>query len=540
MIVVEVEPSGGYRVLDREREMVRLGRSALGHGELSEKAMRRGLLALHKMSTLARLKGAERVVVVATSAVREAANRDEFLARIRVKTGFEVRVLEGVEEARLLHRAVREAVDLGRGNSVILDVGGGSTEWIAARGGEARRLVSLPLGSLRLAGRLDGDPPSKAAIGRLRRRIRAAIRRLPAPARLDRLVATSGTAVCCADLTRFLAGEAWKDAGALREVRLRDLAKLVEHLRRLRRVQIASLPPVGEPRSESILAGAILLEELARHAGAKSLLVSDRALREGLVLEAMAQPDGGPTRPGEVRRRQVLQLARRGPALVVHADATARLATRLFDLTQSLHGFGATEREWLEYGALLHDLGTIVDYEKHHQHGYYLVASAPLDAFDRREIDVIAHLVRYHRAALPSRKHPTFRALKPWQQKTVENLTPVLRLAEALDRSHAQRVRDIFCSIRRRSLTFELVSPWDLTLEIDAASACSRAFERAYGRRLELVQGLEKVRAVKPVRRVRPARPAPRRDGKPRSTVAPAGPRRAARKRPLSAAAPGA
>ena len=128
MIVVAPEPGGGYRVLDREREMVRLGKSALGGGKLSERAIRDGVVALTKMSTLARLKGAERTVAVATSAVREAKNGDEFLARVRAQTGLEPRRLSGEEEGRLIYLAVREAVDLGRGTSVIVDVGGGSTE----------------------------------------------------------------------------------------------------------------------------------------------------------------------------------------------------------------------------------------------------------------------------------------------------------------------------------------------------------------------------------------------------------------------------
>ncbi|MFY9824561.1 MAG: hypothetical protein WAM82_24505, partial [Thermoanaerobaculia bacterium] len=168
MVVAEVAVSGGYRLLGREREMVRLGKTGFGDGALSEAAMQDGLETLAKMTTIARLKGAERVVAVATSAVREAANGADFLARVKALTGLDVQLLTGVEEGELIYRAVREVVDLGPGPAAVADIGGGSTEWIATRGGEVEQVVSLALGSLRCAVELAGDPPSGASLDRLR------------------------------------------------------------------------------------------------------------------------------------------------------------------------------------------------------------------------------------------------------------------------------------------------------------------------------------------------------------------------------------
>ncbi len=492
MIVVAREPGGGYRVLDREREMVRLGKSALGGGKLSERAMRDGVLALNKMSTLARLKGAERTVAVATSAVREASNGEEFLARVRAQTGLEARRLTGEEEGRLIYLAVREAVDLGPETAVIVDVGGGSTEWITARAGRLGRVVSLQLGSLRCAGWMEEDPPGKAELAKLRRRVRKALAPIH-PAKAARVVATSGTAVCCADLVDLLAGADWKSSsGVLREVRTRDLGRLCDHLARLKRKQIATLPPVGGPRSDSILAGAVLLHELMLHAGVDRFQVSDRALREGVVLDALGAPEVDSAAPSDVRRRQIRKLAERGESVLRHGEESARLAVRLFDLTQSLHGMGPREREWLEYGALLHDIGYLVDYEGHHKHGYYLVNNAALDAFDQREIEIVAHLVRYHRGSAPKRKHPEFAALKPWQQRVVVHLAALLRVADALDRSHARRVEEIYCAIRTRSVRLEVISRYDVALELSTARDRAGLFEDTFGLRLKVRQGLEK------------------------------------------------
>jgi exopolyphosphatase/guanosine-5'-triphosphate,3'-diphosphate pyrophosphatase len=490
MIVVERRAGGGYRVLDRERDMVRLGRSALARGRLSERAIGRGLVALARMTTLARLKGATRMVAVATSATREAANGEDFLARIRAHTGLDVRLLDGKEEGELIYRAVREAVDLGRRAALIVDLGGGSTEWVTTRAGKLGRVRSLALGSLRGAAELAGDPPSRRALDTLRRRIRRRLAGIDVPRSLDRAFATSGTAVCVADLVDHFAGRDWKArGGVLREVRGRDVAALVGSLRGMTQREIARLPPVGKPRSESILAGAVLLEELLRHSGLDRIAVSDRALREGLVLAALAEPPAD-SAPAGVRGRQVRQLGERAPSVLLHAEHTARLALRLFDLTPSLHRLGPREREWLEHAALLHDVGYAVDYERHHKHGYYLITNAALDAFDPREIEVIAHVVRYHRGAAPSARHASFAALRGWQRRTVEALAALLRLAEALDRSHARRVEEIYCAIRKRRVRIEVVSPWDVTLELDTVRSRSDLFEKIFGRTVDVGQGL--------------------------------------------------
>jgi len=491
MIVVAPEPQGGYRVLGRERDMVRLGKTGF-RGALSEAAIRDGLEALVKMTTLARLKGAERVVAVATSAVREASNGQDFLARVKAQTGMDVQLLTGVEEGRLIYRAVREAVDLGPGRAVIVDVGGGSTEWIGTQAGEDEVVVSLPLGSLRCAAGLDGDPPGAAAIDRLRRRIQKVLRASVPAGAAERMIATSGTAVCCADLVDLWGGRGPKEiAGGLREVRGKDLAQILDRLREMPKAAIAGLPPVGGPRSDSLLAGVVLLQELAAHAGVDRFQVSDRALREGLVLDAMGQPVPPVTRPADLRRRQVLQLAERTEGVWRHGQQTARLSLRLFDVTPSIHGLTEREREWLEYAALLHDIGYAIQYRNHHKHAWYLITNANLDAFDQREIEIIAHVARYHRGPTPKGRHPTLAALKPWQRRTVRQLAALLRLADALDRTHASRVDEIYCAIRRNRVTLEVLSRYDVELELEAARERGGYFEKVFDCRLRLRQGLE-------------------------------------------------
>lgn len=497
MLVVErggPGAAGGYRVLARERDMVRLGKSALADGALSDKAMRKGLEALLKMTTLARLKGAGEILAVATSAVREAANGRDFLAQVRALTGLDVRILSGEEEGTLIFRAVQHAVDLSRDTVVLADVGGGSTEWCVARRGDLRSVQSVRLGSLRCAAMLEGDPPAARSTERLRRGVRAALARLKTPKRVDRLVATSGTAACCGDLADLLAGrERGAMIGGLRELRVRDLNSVVAGLQTLTAKEIAALPPVGAPRAGSILAGAILLQELAGKAGVDRLFLCDRALREGLVLEALGAPTVADSGFGEVRRRQVLDLASRAPGMLVHAQQVAHLSLRLFDLTAPVHNLGAREREWLEFAALLHDIGHSIHFERHHKHSHYLITTADLDGFDRREIEVIAEVARYHRGAPPRLRHASFAALRSWQQRTVEKLTALLRVANALDCTHATRVVELYASLKgRREVLVEVLSPFEVDLELQSARQRARLFRQVFDRRLTFRQGLKK------------------------------------------------
>jgi exopolyphosphatase / guanosine-5'-triphosphate,3'-diphosphate pyrophosphatase len=187
----------------------------------------------------------------------------------------------------------------------------------------------------------------------------------------------------------------------------------------------------------------------------------------------------------------VLQLAERAESVLRHDLQTARLAVRLFDLTASVHGLGAREREWLEYAALLHDIGYQVNYRGHHKHSFYLILSATLDAFDQREIEIVAHTARYHRGARPKQEHPAFAAMKPWQQRTVLKLAALLRVADGLDRTHASRVEEIYAAIRPRRVKLELLSRYDVELEMEEVRRHAPFFRQVFGRQLAVRQGLE-------------------------------------------------
>jgi exopolyphosphatase/guanosine-5'-triphosphate,3'-diphosphate pyrophosphatase len=191
----------------------------------------------------------------------------------------------------------------------------------------------------------------------------------------------------------------------------------------------------------------------------------------------------------------VAELAQRAPSMIGHTAQVARLAVRLFDLTAPVHNLGAREREWLEHAALLHDVGYSVHFQRHHKHSLYLISSADLDAFDPREIEIVAHVARYHRGAAPKRRHESFAALEPWQRETVRRLAALLRVANALDRTHAARVVELYAAlVKRKPVVVEVLSPYDVSLELAAARQAAELFEEVFERRIEFRPGLERPR----------------------------------------------
>jgi len=215
--------------------------------------------------------------------------------------------------------------------------------------------------------------------------------------------------------------------------------------------------------------------------------VGERGLREGVLLDTVARR-GEVRLPAsrDMRARSVDRMLRRGNAEVLHAAHVARLALELFDQTHALHQLTATEREWLQYGALLHDIGCYIGYAKHQRHSYYLITHGDLTGFSADEIEVLASLARYHKGGGPKVAHENWRRLNPYLQAVVEKLASILRIADGLDRSHRQLVTGISCRVRSRKIELEVSARGDCEPELDAARKKANLFERTFDRTVNL------------------------------------------------------
>jgi exopolyphosphatase / guanosine-5'-triphosphate,3'-diphosphate pyrophosphatase len=493
MIVVQVRPDLSFEVIDREKAMVRLGAGGLGGRALSRESIELGLQTLVRFKKLAESNGVEEILAAATSATREARNGGEFLARIAHDTGIRPRVIAGSEEARLIHLAAVYGVDVGAGRAVVVDIGGGSVEITAGPAAGSQLARSFKLGVLRLTERfVKSDPISERDERKLARHILETIDRhceqILADG-FDRVIGTSGTILSLGAVAMAARG------GAPQELRnLRVPAKLIH---RIRKEIVASnledrlaFPGLDPRRADLAVAGVILVDTILRRLGATDLTLCDLALREGLILDYIrrnrrhiAHAESIP----DVRRRSVLELAERCHYYADHAKQVVRLALAIFDQTREVHGLSDREREWLEYAALLHDIGAHISFARHHRHSYYLVKNGDLRGFSPDEIEVIALIARYHRRGVPRKSHAEFARLHGHERRAVRALASILRVAESLDRSHSQVITGLELRLGEDDLLMQLKAGSDAELEVWATNRHLEPFERLVGKPVKLV-----------------------------------------------------
>ena len=503
MIVVRVRPDLSFEVIDREKAMVRLGAGGLDGRALTPEAVSAALQALSKFKRIADSHSVDEIVAAATSATREARNGGEFLARVERDTGIRPLVISGVEEARLIHQAAVYGVDVGSGRAVVIDIGGGSVEITLGTASTLQLARSFKIGTIRLTERLvRSDPLSERDERKIVKHVLGEIDRYceqVVAAGFDRVIGTSGTILSIGAIAATAAR-----GGSPSE--LRNLHVAVKQIHRVRK-QVTELdlehrlaiPGLDPRRADLVVGGAVLLDTILRRLGAEELTLCDLALREGLVLDyvrrnrrQIAQIDSIP----DVRRRSTLELAERCSYYADHANQVVRLALALFDQTRGIHGLTDREREWLEYASLMHDIGGHISFSGHQKHSYYLIKNGDLRGFQPDEIEVIALVARYHRRGTPKRSHPQYAQLPATLRRTVRTLASILRVAESLDRSHAQPISGIEVHDRGDEMVIQLHGAGDAELEVWATSRHLEPFE-------QLVK--------KPVKlEMAPAEPAPR------------------------------
>jgi len=438
LLVADADTEGSLTPVLRDRVVLNLGRVLAGEGRIPDDVAGRAAETARRLTDLAVRMGADHVVPLATSALRDSPDREALASLLGGAVGTEVRFIDGREEARLTFAGVTASVALGEGSTLLLDLGGGSLEVAVADPEGLRWGRSLPIGAGRMTGLLvTHDPPTREE----RKAVRSAVGEAVAPLVQDvavaepaRCVASGGTAGA---LARVLAARRWGFPPASLnqyEVTVSELRDLTRELAALSLAERLRVPGVDERRAELLPAGGWILTSAATELGAKRLVHSEWGLREGAVLDALGLADRPIPTPGELRRRSVDRLVRAWGENRRHVDVVARIAQRLFDDTAELHGLGVLERELLGHAARLHEIGGRISPARLHKHGAYLVENAGLRGFTPDEIAMIASLVRFHRGKDPRPVYPPFAALSDAEREAVVLLVGLLRIAHAIGR----------------------------------------------------------------------------------------------------------
>ena len=513
LAVVEPKDNLTWNVLSSQKQVVRLGDGeftrvprAPGAGgdikhALTGDAIDRAALVCARFAEVARGFGATEIVALATAAVREAENREDFVERVRELADLDVRVISGQEEARLIYHGVVSGINLKPGQrALFMDIGGGSTELIVGDSVNHYFLDSLKLGAIRLTAEVLGDvskPVTPAQWNLLQTYVRSALApaaRSIAAVGFNLMYGSSGTAQ---NLAEIVANAKPQPAPTSFRNYSLDLADIQAATRRLCAMNIEQrrrVPGINPERADIIIGGSAILQTVMETVNASTIHISDRGLREGIVVDRLLRRSVGDADTTAIaamgaRRRSIYQLMKATGVDDTHARHIVRLSLSLFDQWKKLglHDYDSS-RELLEYAALLHDCGFFISHTDHQQHSYYIIRHSELLGFNDGEVEIMACLALYHRKALPRPKHEVFARLDNKTRRVVRVLSCALRIAEALDRGHLSSIRDVIFEKPAKSsgIVMTLETAGEAQLELWAAQVQAAAFEKTFGLPLEV------------------------------------------------------
>jgi exopolyphosphatase/guanosine-5'-triphosphate,3'-diphosphate pyrophosphatase len=484
-LVVFTAREGWWKRTDEIYEAVRVGAGLADTGALSEERMERGWAVVEVFEHFCRAMAIDEIVAVATSAIRDAANGEEFARACALP----VRILTREEEARYGYLAAVNSTTLGDG--AVLDLGGGSVQLVAVRGRRAGALGSWPLGAVRMTERFlaDGEPATKKQLKALRAHVAETIDDVPWLARSGgRLVGIGGT-------VRNLAAAAAAAAGLPSmgvqgfELTAATLDALVERLAELPAAERGRMAGIKPARGDLILAGAVVIQAILEAGGFPAVEVTEAGLREGVFFERHLAPAADPPLFSDVRRASVENLAAQYGVDPTHTEHVARLSLQMFDALArlGLHPGDAVERELMWAAAMLHDVGMAIDYDDHHKHSRYLILNSALPGFSPRELVLIAEMTRYHRKGAPSFSAELEPVVGNGDAAILGRGATLLRLAEGIERPRDQIVTAAtFEAGEDGALTLRLHAAEDVRVSRWAVERERELFARAFGRELSI------------------------------------------------------
>ncbi len=492
-LIVEIFSDGSFYTVDKLKEMVLLAEKGLGD-RLSDQAMDRGIDALKKIKLLADNQQAETILAYATSAIREAENGGDFIQRAIDEVGVKINAIPGRIEAELIGLAVQHGIRMPKNPAVIMDIGGGSVEFILADQEKFHHLSSKKLGVARMTAKfIDHDPITKKEIDSLKNHFDnqlADVAEAFAMHRSSMLVGSSGT---MENIGLMIAHRNNKTPNLTvneLEFSSKEFFEFYDDVIGLDEKKRAKLKGLDEKRIKLLPAGLVLVYYILKKFGIKRVKISSQALREGIVLRYIKKEmsDGVRVHLDESpRRRSVLELVHKCDWHEEHSMHVAKIAVKLFDELSGELDLEFQDRELLEYASFMHDIGYHISHRKHHKHALYIINNADLKGFKEEEIDVMANVARYHRRSTPKSRHSHFKKLDKNAKARVNKLSAILRVADGLDRSHFQNVRELEVIKNTSQIKLKIETETDPNLEIWGAMRKRFLFEEVTGKELEII-----------------------------------------------------
>ena len=485
MQAAEVTPGSPARELAADREVTRLGASVFRSGRISDEAMEFVCQVLKRMADTYKRLDVIGARAVATSAVRDASNQAEFVLRASEALGTPVEIISGPEEARLIYLGVQARWPHPEGRVLIVDVGGGSAEFIVGESGEMKEGVSRPLGAVRLTEVfLKEDPPTPIALHRMTTFIDDKfdpVKRRIGDVSFDRVIGTSATAAAIVSAINRVP-RAKRDEADQQRAKTADVRKLFAQLSSMDVSERKKTEGIGPRRAEIVVAGTAVFLRTLETLNLPAIYYSAAGVRDGIIADLAARGVGRErSRLARPQARVVESMCRKYNVEMKNAKQVAVFASQLFEALQPLHSLPPETGKLLEAAALLHNTGHYISGTGHHKHSAYIVSNSDMPGYTDRERHLIALLCRYHRKSLPAPRHDIFRSLPTEEKRIVQMLTPLLRIAVGLDAGHAQKISDIEATVANNTVTIGVRAEEDTDLEVWAVERVSDTFRQVYG-----------------------------------------------------------
>jgi len=498
LVVAEALAEGGYRTVDDEKVVARLGKGIATTGSICAESIELAAETVHRMQQIAEGYNVSRLRAIATAAIRDAHNGADALRAIEERAGIQVEAISEDYEAKLAYRTVSNAFDLGAMNTAIVDVGGGSTEVAFTVKGMIEHVYSVPLGAVRLTEQFSTlDAPQDEQHAEMRAYLKDIFRdEIPVPETpLDCIFGTGGTFRALGYIsvhrqTSSTETELAPIAVRGRELQADEIRDILQWVRKAPADSRSnSIPGLSADRADILPAGIMIIDCLMNRLGVGRAIVHDKGIRDGLLLEMLDELPASESAPR--RSRSPIDSARtfalKCDYEAAHSEQVASLATRLFDQLVSLTSAEGEPwasgdcRTMLNAAGILHDIGYLINYSKHHKHSYHLIVHSDLPGFTSREVEIVANIARYHRRSEPKQSHPRFMRLTEPDQELVRRLAGILRIADGLDRTHTQAVKEIELALDEQTLTIYAVAHEMPSVDVWGAERKSTLFQEMFG-----------------------------------------------------------
>lgn len=484
LVIGSVDGDRKISVLENVREPVRLGQEVFKKGSIAEETIERATDALARFKQTIESHAAKWTKAVATSATREALNRELFLDRVVQASGIEITVIGAEEEARLIHLGVSEKVNLKNKLGMLVDIGGGSAEITLVEDGQILSTESFRMGAVRLLQVLGEKKHGERQFNQLvREYVDAAQKRIKKEIgnrKIEVCVGTGGNIESLGQLRSELYN---KDrSNVITKDEIDSLVKKLQGMTYEERIQELKLRP---DRADVIVPASVVLQKIVKLADVDEVLIPNVGLKDGLLVDMVQELYG---EKKHAYRDQVfssaLQIGRKYMFDEQHGTIVAKYAVKLFDETKALHNLNLEYRLLLEVAALLHDIGNFINMNDHHKHTQYLLTATPVIGLNQSQMAIVANVARYHRKSFPKVAHDGYRVLSSKDRVIVSKLAALLRLADAMDNEHASKVADLEMQYKKPKFHLKLKGDGDMLLEKWALANKSAMFEEVFSTRL--------------------------------------------------------